>query len=136
MRDLRSGFVQVRLFYNFWKNIYLWFVAKRIDNHFQDVFQRLPSYCSSRIRSVGELQKFLTSYPEFHGKPDLPFQPSSHGATFKNSNSADFTPKNSNSVATRQNTVGYFSSKNNLVCMIQNFSNFVLGLFALKTSYV
>ena len=32
----------------------------------RDIFNQLPGYCSDRIRSVGELQKFFTLHSEFH----------------------------------------------------------------------
>jgi len=57
----------------------------------QDVLQKLPAYCSGRIRSVAELQKFFGLYPEFHGKNELPYTPhQSHGATSKTNSSGDF----------------------------------------------
>lgn len=57
----------------------------------QDVLQKLPAYCSGRIRSVAELQKFFGLYPEFHGKNELPYTPQqSHGATSKTNSTADF----------------------------------------------
>ena len=67
---------------------------------FQDVLQKLPSYCNGRIRSVAELQKFFGLYPEFHGKNELPYSPhQSHGATSKTNSPADF----------RQNSVSKFT---------------------------
>ena len=52
--------------------------------------QKLPAYCSGRIRSVAELQKFFGLYPEFHGKNELPYTPhQSHGATSKTNIPAD-----------------------------------------------
>jgi len=54
----------------------------------QDILHQLPSYCSSRVRSVAELQKFMAIYPEFHGKTELP-NSQQYGAVSKTSSPAD-----------------------------------------------